>query len=187
MLNQHSWLTIMRNLCVALALGLSMPSFAIAAEAAQPKGASHMTVKISTLPAPELPSKPWQRELRPDILEKITITEKTTRDRLAKEIAEAIRRELVRHGITVVDKDPDLLVEVTVDRMAVDSLHGPSPVVSNASLAGKAQGQVAFRLGFEQKPSFWRNFKEPEDIGVLLARQILKRIVIPGTGYTSEM
>lgn len=105
-----------------------------------------------------------------------TISNEIKRYHLAQEVGQAISHELTRRRIQVVDNHPDVVVEVAVEQWGIDSLHGASPIVGKVTLTGKMESEAVFHLAFEQKPSFWRNLKEPAEIGMVLARQLTKKL-----------
>ena len=120
----------------------------------------------------------------PEEMEKI-IKEAGDRSRshnflLVSEICQNIAMNLSSAPISLVEKDPEIIIEVSVTKTGVDSLYGPKLIADTVTYKGISNDKVVFKGEFKQNHKGWSSLttsiKKPKEIGYILSKKISKEI-----------
>jgi len=99
---------------------------------------------------------------------------------LAKEICQNIAKNLSPESISVVERDSEVTIEVSVTKTGVDSLYGPKLIADTVAYRGVSNNKVIFQGEFKQNNKGWSSsrtsIKKPDVIGLILSRKINQEI-----------
>lgn len=95
-------------------------------------------------------------------------------------VCQAVKRELQKHHILLVEQKADIVVMISVQK-AIQHTYANEPIIEEVIAIGYSSDKEIFNIVYTQEKGyidfrFWKVVKTPKQIGIVLAKDIAKEI-----------